>query len=304
MNCELQNNENKIAKLKKAIIRVIVFFDIFDYPLTLSEIWRFISLKCELVEVFDILENGIEGISSQNCFYFLSGKEKNIIERLDRYNFADRKFKRAKFIVEIYKFIPWIKMIGVTNLFGSRNLKDSSDIDLFIITEDKRIWLTRFFCVGIIKLLGWRPQINNRRDKICLSFFVSLSALNLEKLRLDQDDLGFTYWLAGLTPLYDINKTHQKLINTNQWLINSLPNWQSNSQKQQNKALLKRSLFVNKLEQQFKKLQLKILPQKLKSMMNCDSRVVINDELIKLHSNDRREEYKKNYELRITNYKL
>ncbi|MBU0897651.1 hypothetical protein KJ806_00795, partial [Patescibacteria group bacterium] len=84
MNCELQNNENKIAKLKKAIIRVIVFFDIFDYPLTLSEIWRFISLKCELVEVFDILENGIEGISSQNCFYFLSGKEKNIIERLDR----------------------------------------------------------------------------------------------------------------------------------------------------------------------------------------------------------------------------
>ncbi len=301
LDCQenMQNNENKTTKLKKAIIRVIVFFDIFNYPMTLSEIWRFISLKCELVEVFDILENGTEGISLQNGFYFLSGKEKNIRERLDCYNFADRKFKRAKFIVKIYKFIPWIKMIGMTNLFGSRNLKDNSDIDLFIITEDKRIWLTRFFCVGIIKLLGWRPQINNRRDKICLSFFVSLSALNLEKLRLAQDDLGFTYWLAGLTPLYDINKTYQKLINANQWLTNSLSNWQLNSQNQQSKnvGLSPNTVFgikfQNKLEQQFKKLQLKILPQKLKSMMNCDSRVVINDELIKLHSNDRREEYRR-----------
>ncbi|MDO9399115.1 MAG: hypothetical protein Q7T79_00290 [bacterium] len=313
MSYKLQNDKNRIEKLKKAIINVIVFFDMFNYPLTLSEIWQFLSIKCELVEVFDILENGIDEISLRNGFYFLFGKEKNIIERLARYNFADRKFKRAIFITKIYKFIPWIEMIGMTNLFGARNLKDNSDIDLFIITSDKRIWLTRFLCVGIIKLLGWRPQTNNRRDKICLSFYVSLSSLNLEKLRLGQNDLGFTYWLAGLTPLYNVDGAYQKLIDANQWLTASLPNKKTEAKLQkasQSNFLLPRTpgtgevlgmRVLNRLEQQSKVLQLKILPQKLKNMMNCDSRVVINDQMIKLHSNDRREEYIKNYELRITN---
>lgn len=290
-----QVEKNQIAELKKAIIKVIVFFDIFDYPLTLNEIWQNLEIKCELTEIMAVLENEIQPrIENKNGFYFLSGKEKIIEERLSRYNFADRKFKRAKFVAQIFKFIPWIKMIGV-NSFGSRNLRDKSDIDLFIITEDKRIWLTRFFCVGIIKLLGWRPQTDNRRDKICLSFYASLSALNLEKLRLDQNDLGFTYWLAGVTPLYNVNGAHQKLINANQWLTDSLPNLKMAPSVLLGTKRHKRGLidfFINWLEQQFKKLQLKILPQKLKSMMNRDTRVVINDQIIKLHSNDRREEYR------------
>ncbi|MFH1233493.1 MAG: hypothetical protein V1649_02465 [Patescibacteria group bacterium] len=338
MNNDSQNDKNKIMKLKKAIIKVIVFFDMFDYPLTVLEIWQNLEVKCELLEVMMALENEMQPlyppcqggssnlwgkIKSENGFYFLSGREKNIIERMDNYNFADRKFKRARFVAKIFKFIPWIKMIGV-NSFGSRNLRDNGDIDLFIITDDKRIWLTRFFCVGIIKLLGLRPQLNNNldksgscRDKICLSFYVSLSALNLEKLRLGQDDLGFTYWLAGLTLIYNINNAHQKLVNANQWLVDILPNWFVVTLRQNQMARDSGGVKINKpfytkykiqntkynldgLESRFKFLQLKILPQKLKSMMNRDSRVVINDQIIKLHSNDRRDEYIK----KMTNYEI
>ncbi|MEK7203438.1 MAG: hypothetical protein AAB653_03925 [Patescibacteria group bacterium] len=310
MSYELQNDKNKIIKIKQAIIKAIAFFDMFDYPLTLNEIWQFIFLKCELVEVFDVLEIGLPNIGAKNGFYFLSGKEKNITERLRRYNFADRKFKRAEMLIGIFKFIPWIKMIGVANLLGARNLKDNSDIDLFIITENKRIWLTRFFCIGIIKLLGLRPQADNRRDKICLSFFTSASTLNLEKFRLDQNDLYFIYWLAGIEPIYDKEGIYEKFIQANIWLKNYLTNWQK--QICLNKQIVRSKmfqfyynaidLFIGFLEQRFKTLQLKLLPQKVKSMMNRDSRVVVNDQIIKLHINDRREEYNKNYELRITNY--
>ncbi|MBU0722389.1 hypothetical protein KKA93_02975 [Patescibacteria group bacterium] len=352
MNDEMEND----TKLKKAIIKMIVFFDIFDYPLTILEIWQNLEIKCELIEIMAVLENKIQPplpplikgeaqpplpplikgeiqpplpslsgrrIENKNGFYFLPGREKIIKERLERYNFANRKFKKARLVVKIFKFIPWIKMIGVGS-FGSRNLRDNGDIDLFIITDDKRIWLTRFFCIGIIKLLGLRPRLNNnlkenphtllyqggKRDKICLSFYASLSALNLEKLRLGQDDLGFTYWLAGLTLLYDVNKTHQKFVKDNQWLADSLPNWQLIGQAgycqvcgqgvrplAEVRLLFENAidLFISWLEQQFKTLQLKILPEKLKSMMNRDSRVVINDQIIKLHANDRREEYIEKY---------
>ena len=50
-------------------------------------------------------------------------------------------------------------------------------------------------------------------------------------------------------------------------------------------------LLIGGLDAQFKKAQIKLLPPKLKNSMHQDSRVVVNDEIIKLHANDRREEY-------------
>ena len=208
----LENINNKVV-LKEAIIKVIAFFDIFNYPLTVREIWLNLSVRCELNEVMEVL-NSIEKISYLNGFYFLAGQGKNVTERLNRYSFADRKFKRAILVAKIFRFIPWIKMIAIGNLLGAHNLKEDSDIDFFIVTEDKQIWLTRFFCASIAKLLGLRPRPEKSRDKICLSFYVSDKAMDLKNLMfnysgVDNKDIYFIYWLAGLTPIFeigDINK--------------------------------------------------------------------------------------------------
>ncbi|MBU1662979.1 hypothetical protein KKE25_00090, partial [Patescibacteria group bacterium] len=56
MNDEMEND----TKLKKAIIKMIVFFDIFDYPLTILEIWQNLEIKCELIEIMAVLENKIQ----------------------------------------------------------------------------------------------------------------------------------------------------------------------------------------------------------------------------------------------------
>ncbi|MFA6307156.1 MAG: hypothetical protein WCV70_04025 [Patescibacteria group bacterium] len=343
------NNNEKILELKEAIIKVVAFFDLFDYPLTLNEIWQNMSVKRELFEVMAALEEMIKSpltpptkagaIEKQNGFYFLAGRSAIIAERQRRYNFADRKFKRAMLASKIFKFIPWIKMIAVGNLLGAHNLKDSSDIDFFIITEDKRIWLTRFFCASITKLLGLRPRVDNSRDKICLSFYVSERAMNLsglmlknypaavseeEQISLDSrlrgndkkgygNDIYFIYWLAGLTPIYDIGGVYEKLMAANSWLKNYLPNWPALTEapagKQPGPWSKRRDvggslprfyrdvidLFIGGLEPQFKTLQLKLLPPQLKEMMYHDSRVVINDSILKLHANDRREEYREKY---------
>jgi len=322
MNNLIENN----FRLKEAIVKAVAFFDLFDYPLTAKEIWQNLSVKCELNEVIKELEYAawksppppfVKGgkVENKNGFYFLSGRGAIVEERLKRYNFTDRKLKRAMLVAKIFKFIPWIKMMAVGNLLGAHNLKDASDIDFFIVAEDKKIWLTRFFCAGLAKFLGLRPRAGYARDKICLSFYASDKALDLSGLILENPlspplvkgaesvDIYFTHWLAGLTPLYDVDGTYGKLIKANRWLYGSLPNWQPINPARQRMVMPfawdfyadVADLFFGGLEPQFKKLQLNLLPLELKNQMNLDSRVVVNDQIIKLHVNDRRKEYREKY---------
>lgn len=331
----LEENE-----LKEAIVRAVAYFDMFDFPLTVNEIWQFLDKKYELFDVVKILESNKSNdfinrltqrssIQQKNGFYFLEGREDLVGIRQQRYNLADRKFKRALLITKIFKIIPWIKMIAVTNIFGPHNLKKESDIDFFIITEKKRIWLTRFFCVSIISLLGLRPSPNNLEDKMCLNCYVSEDALNLEKLMLpisrliqfnssnekveiDLADINFIYWIAGFVPIYNIGETYKKFLKNNLWLKKYLPNWQAPMPSSKRNAGRGLTLFyhdlvdllIGGLEKNIKSLQLKLIPFEMKNLMNQDTRVVMRDDILKLHVNDRREEYRQAYRDKIQKLKV
>lgn len=330
------NSEN-FLDIKEAIVKTIAYFDMFDFPLTAREIWQGLEMKCELETVIEALESGIKNVDYKNGLYFFAGRSFILNTRQERYNATDRKFKRALLAAKIYKFIPWVKMVAVGNLMGAHNLREDSDIDLFIITESKRIWLTRFFCAALAGILGLRPKPGRVRDKICLSFFISEQALDLSGLMLDcplsqpfphsyfmgerssplprsmsgggqgRGDIYFIHWLAGLTPFYEKDGIYDKFILSNSWLGGYLPNWQRQERSRRRDAgstwpQFYREvvdLFFGGLEPWFKRLQLKLLPGNLRELMNQDTRVVMSDSVLKLHANDRREEYGRRYDNKI-----
>lgn len=297
--------------LRNNILKTIVFFDLFDYPLTAWEVWKFLAGGSGKIELKDILKN-LESdylrakISQKEGFYFLTGRGAIINERKARYNFTARKVKLALRLVQAFKLIPWIKMVAISNLIGSHNLREKSDIDLFIISEKKRIWLVRFFCVGLTKLLNLRPRPGRTRDTICLNFYLSESAMNMEKLLL-RDDIYFVYWLAGLVPLYSFNQTYEKLMAANGWLGRRLVNWQPLTLPARSRLDGKRNeiyyalidFLLGRTEKFFMKLQLSIMPKEMKNKINGGTEVVTSEEIIKLHVKDRREEFKKKFNNRL-----
>ncbi len=300
-------------ELQKSIVRTIVYFDIFNYPLTLLEIYKWLYADdarrirgYSLVEVEEALSKMADKIETKNGFYFLVGRGANVEKRLRRYRQAEDKFKRAIKFIKILKLIPFIKLIAVCNSLAYSNSGDSGDIDLFMIVKKNRLWLARFLAVCLLKILGVRPKADSKQDTLDANFFLSEDSLNIENLKIADNDVYLTYWVNQLVPIFDVGGTYQKFQQANAWVKKILPN--SFSYKMNDRRKVGLDWFVKTKrfglglllnygfwEELSKKYQLKILPQDLKEMMNQDTSVVVNEHVLKFHRQDKRAEYFKKF---------
>ncbi len=274
--------------MKEKIIKIITFFDLFNYPLTPLEIWQYLDRKIDLNEVERILEDSSDMIEEKNGFYFLLNRAETVSIRQKRYNYANYKLKIAKHFSLFFKLLPFVKVITVSNSIGAHNLREGSDIDFFIITSSKRIWLSRLFCAGLAKILNRRPTKKDKKDKICLSFYISENHLNLDDLRLPGEDPYFDYWIRDLVLLYNKDKVYEQFL-----IANNLKEGEIKPRKR-----FKNPLF-NYLEIIAKKWQLKIMAPELKAEMNKSDGVVVNDDTLKLYLHDNRREFLKKYNNKI-----
>lgn len=305
MTGKIENLEKDF--LKKAIMRVIVFFDMFDYPPTCFEIWQYLSINTDLGSVENILSDAgfrhENNIVQRQGFYFFKGRESIINIRMSRYNYTDRKFKIALRVVRIFKFIPWIRMAAIGNIIGTNNLDDDGDIDLFIVTDKDRAWITRFFCASLMAFFNMRPKPGKEKDKICLSFFVDDSLLNMRDLKISKNDIYFDHWLLGMRVIYDRDDAYNVFINDNKWIKNDFPNWIEDKPVHFRSAGRPFSVFYREvfdlvfggLNYKLKNWQISMMPDNLRQMMNKDKRVMIGDGILKLHVNDRREKIMRRY---------
>ena len=303
--------------LRESIISCLVFFDMFDYPLTELEIWKFLYKNnsdnnysdFSIFDVRKILKNDLANkIENKNEFYFLQKRENIVDIRNKRYNQSFDKFQKAKKASRIFSLLPFIKMIAIGNFMPSNNTKKESDIDFFIVVKKNRIWISRFFCALISQLLGWRPTEKNKEDKICLTFFISEKNLDLRNIAIADEkinDIYFCYWIATLYPMYNKNKTYEKFVGQNSWVKKYLPNFTeiiSSRQRKINPCIFSFIFLIlnfNFLEKIAKKIQLKIMPENLKNLANKSDGVIVNDDILKFHDNDKRKYYRDKF---LNNY--
>lgn len=283
---------------RETIVKTIVFFDLFDYPLTAYEIYKYCDGNIALSEIVSILESASHQeknlISQKNGFYFLSGRENIIVTRQQRYNYARRKIKIAGRFSRLLKLCPFIRLVAVANLIGAHNLRDQSDIDFFIITAPRRLWLSRLYCAGLAKILRLRPTPKNKKDKICLSFYVSADRLNLDDLKLPGFDPYFDYWRRGLVPLYNKGEIYNLFLKKNK-LINQSENQGDKDWESRGELNVRPNFFLDFLEKISKKIQLIIMPAVLKAAAGDSDGVVIGDTVLKLYLRDCRREYAEKY---------
>lgn len=275
----------KITTAQEAIIKRIAFFDIFDFPLTVFELWKDGGIGLSLRELRQVLDSDPR-LETADGFYFLAGRPAIVATRRERHNYSERKIRIARHFTRAFALWPGIRLVALANSIGRRNLRDGSDIDFFIITAPGLIWLSRLYCTGLAKILGRRPTARTKRDRICLSFYLAADRLAIEDLKLAGSDPYFEEWRRNLVPLYNINQTYEAFAAANAGVASRGA-----------EISPQQGGWLEKMAQSW---QLNIMPPDLKEANGQSDGVIIKTGVLKFYQRDRRREIAQKYAQKIS----
>jgi hypothetical protein len=296
--------------LTEAIYRTVVYFDLFDYAPTLLDIdkWLLRWDGPEAAPTVGRLQELLEAdrrIATANGCYFLVGRSELARLRRLKYDFTHDKWRHARPYLWVLAHLPGVRGLWLTNSTAWGNASANSDLDVMVIAAPGRIWTARFFTTALLKLLRQRPEEQDPDRAICLSLYLSATNLNLAPYKIGSDDIHFAFWASQVYPLYDTG-LYPEYQYENRWLNEVFANlkWTVPAGRFQIQVgrlgrgwrrlgeLVSHERFLRALQQRW-------LPARLREMANQDNRVVMTDQILKLHTNDNRADRQSQWERRI-----
>ena len=202
-----------------AILRTVLYADVFDYPLTLDEIHRYlIGESLPLESIHSSLVSSIwlsQRIDRVNGYYVVSGRVALAEARHHRSTYAEKMWRDARWYGNLIAHCPFVRMVAVTGALAMDNVQPNDDIDYLVVTAPRRVWLARACAILIVRL----ARIGG--VNLCPNYVLSESALAQARL-----DLYVAHEIAQMIPLagYDI---YRQMRSVNAWVENFLPNARS-----------------------------------------------------------------------------
>jgi len=208
---------------RDAIIKTLLYADIFDFPLNKQEVFEYLisDKKIDKNIIFKNLEIIKSPIKFHKDYYFILGRQNIIDKRIERKKISIKKYKKAIDILSKLKIIPSVKLIGISGGLSMRNAHTDDDIDIFVITEKKLIWTTRFILIVFLKFFHVYRSKNSKNvsNKICLNLILEKSSMEMPS-----KDIYTAHEVIQLVPVFDRDNTYKDFINANIWVKNFLPN--------------------------------------------------------------------------------
>lgn len=210
--------------MEKAILKTLVYSDIFDYPLTLREIHKWLINKKANLRNIERKLYKVSSLEYRGKFHFLKGRSNIVRKRLQRQKQSKIYLRKAKIISWIFKIIPFIKLVGISGGLSMENAGKAGDIDLILITSKNRLWICRLLALFILELTGQRRKathsIKQAAGKICLNIL-----LEEDKLEQKKKNLYTAHEVLQMKVLWQRDGVYSKYLEDNEWVFKYLPNW-------------------------------------------------------------------------------
>jgi hypothetical protein len=244
-----------LSDIKKNILAALAYFDLFNYPLTMEEVFLNLPSKCDQQEFEFALRCLVTDrvVYHFGKFYTLKNDYFLIERRINGNAKAEEMIAVAKKVGDFLIRFPYVRGIAISGSLSKNFADETSDVDLFIITAKNRLWIARTIMHCFKKL----TFLVNKHQYFCMNYYID----ELE-LQIREKNIYTAIEIATLIPLHGDTVFEQFYIE-NAWTREYLPNkcLRLTTARSLKKSLLKSStemLFNNWLGNKIDDLLLKI----------------------------------------------
>jgi hypothetical protein len=207
-----------LKNLARSVLKTLLYFDIFQYPLTVEEIHEYCceysASKDEVLRQLEVFEE-IGYVSRKDFFYHVKNdKMEALVERRIKGNKEAQRFlKIAKRVSKFISYFPFVRGICLSGSLSKGYADSDSDIDFFIITEPGRLWISRTMLILFKKIF-----LFNSHKYFCVNYFIDTNSLEIP----DKNLFAATE-LLSIIPATNAD-LYEKLIQANSWIKEFYPN--------------------------------------------------------------------------------
>ncbi len=203
----------KIGQRVQEVLKPVLYADIFDYPLTFAEVYKFLEFEANPEKVEDLLNQAVAAgrLVQVDGFYSLAHRSYLAAKRRERQRKSEILWPQATHYGRWIAALPFVKLVAVTGALAVDNPRDGlDDIDYLIVTQPGRLWLCRAMIILMVRY-GHLKGIH-----LCPNYLLSENVLNFDK--------GFfaAREILQMQPLYG-KESYLKIRDLNPWVIRYFP---------------------------------------------------------------------------------
>ena len=198
------------------IIKAVLYFDIFKYPLTREELFENSAVNISRERFTGELELLLKNSFLKEEHGFILSQErskKDVSNRIHGNQGAKNIMATAHTYSKKIASFPFVEGVCLSGSLSKNYYDKNGDIDFFIITKPNRLWICRTLLILRYKLL---PR--HKKKYWCTNYFISSDNLSIP----DVNEFTGTE-LAYLIPTVNY-QVYKKIIERNSWYKSKFPN--------------------------------------------------------------------------------
>jgi len=224
--------EKKNTEIINDLLKTLIYFSNFEYPLNLQEIQSYSKYNKHAVkkELDYLIDQKI--VYKFNEFYSLLNNISNVNRRIKGNTRALEIFRTANLFSKFISKFPFVRAVCISGSLSKGYFGEKDDIDYFIITSPDRIWLCK-----TILILFKKVFLLNSKKYFCINYLISTNKLNIqEKNRFTAIEF------ATLIPMFG-DDIYENLVSENLWVQDFFPNYEFNkNEKPLPKPVIKKTI--------------------------------------------------------------
>lgn len=200
----------------ESVLKVVAYFDLFNYPITREEIRLFLDQPADDVTLGPVIQSLVEKnmLWQLGQYYSLRNDQLLAERRLNGNRLAVKRIRLARRVAGVIACFPFVKGVAISGSLSKNFAYKGSDLDFFIITAGNRLWIAKLIlqvAVRICIAIGLQKWC-------CLNYYIDEEALEIEERN--------TFTAVEVLTLLPARgrAAFQRFFAANQWAHKYLPN--------------------------------------------------------------------------------